>query len=76
MTFDAARVRIQVHYIEMPGLQLSRLQVSRLCGLPDDVCGEVLSALLRSGFLSQADDGSFIRSGLRRSAYGQALAES
>jgi hypothetical protein len=67
MSFDAARVRIQIHYIEMPGLRLSSSQVSRLCGVSDDVCTEALSALVRSGFLAQSTDGSFVRCGLRRS---------
>lgn len=67
MTPDAARVRIQIHYIEMPGLKLSRSQVSRLCGVSDDLCNHALSALLQSGFLSQAADGSFVSGGWRRS---------
>jgi hypothetical protein len=66
MSFDAARVRIQIHYIEMPGLRLSSSQVSRLCGVSDDVCTEVLGALVRSGFLARGTDGSFLRCGLQR----------
>jgi hypothetical protein len=61
MTTDGARVRIQIHYIEMPGLRLSRTQISRLCGLSDDVCADAVLALVRTGFLSERADGSFIR---------------
>ena len=60
MTYHDARVRIQIEFIEMPGLKLSRDQVQRLCGVPSEVCDEVLSALVRSGFLRQKPDGSFL----------------
>jgi len=60
MTYHDARLRIQVEFIEMPGLKLSRDQIQRLCGVPSDVCDEVLAALVRSGFLRQKPDGSFL----------------
>lgn len=60
MTLHDARLRIQIEFIEMPGLMLSRRQIERLCGVPSEVCDEALSALVRSGFLRQKDDGSFL----------------
>ena len=55
--------RIQMEYVEMPGLQLTVAQARRLCNLPDDVCEAALNALTRSGFLRQLRDGSFLRPG-------------
>ena len=66
MTFDSARVRIQIHFIEMPGLRLTLEQASRLCGVATEICSEALDALVRSGFLSRVADGSFVRCGLHR----------
>jgi hypothetical protein len=60
MTPQDARVRIQIEFIEMPGLKLSRDQIKRLCGVPSEVCDQALDALLRSGFLRQKSDGSFL----------------
>ncbi|HEX3701719.1 MAG TPA: hypothetical protein VHU82_00215 [Vicinamibacterales bacterium] len=59
-----ARIRIQVEFIEMPDLKLSKSQIRRLCDLPSDLCDAALSALVASGFLRQRGDGSFLRSGL------------
>jgi len=60
MTYHDARLRIQVEFIEMPGLKLTRDQIQRLCGVPSDVCDDVLAALVLSGFLRQKPDGSFL----------------
>ena len=68
MTYHDARLRIQIEFIEMPGLKLSRDQVRRLCGIPGSVCDEVLTALVQSGFLKQTTDGSFLRCGLAYSS--------
>jgi len=59
MTYHDARLRIQIEFIEMPGLKLSRDQIERLCGIPRDLCSEVLTTLVRSGFLREKADGSF-----------------
>ena len=64
MTDRDARVRIQIEFIEMPGLKLSRTQIQRLCGVPADVCDSALSSLVRAGFLQQKSDGSFLRGSL------------
>ena len=63
MTYHDARLRIQIEFIEMPGLKLSRDQVRRLCGVPASVCDEVLTGLVHSGFLKQTTDGSFLSRG-------------
>jgi hypothetical protein len=59
MTNHDARVRIEIEFVEMPGLKLSRDQIQRLCGVPGDVCDEALAALVSGGFLRQKPDGSF-----------------
>ena len=55
------RVRIQIEYLEMPGLRLTLEQVRRLCDVPGEVCDAAFSSLIRSGFLMQTRDGSFRR---------------
>jgi hypothetical protein len=60
MTFHDARLRIQIEFIEMPGLKLKRDQIQRLCGVPKEVCDQALDALLQSGFLRQKSDGAFL----------------
>jgi len=61
-----ALTRIQLEYVEMPGLTLTPDQVSRLCGLPLDICAEALAMLERGGFLQRAQNGSFNRRPLYR----------
>jgi len=56
--------RIQMEFMEMPGLKLTASQARRLCNLPEDVCQGALDALTRTGFLRQLRDGSFLRPGL------------
>lgn len=53
--------RIQTEYREMPRLTLTLRQASRLWNAPREVCEAALSSLVRSGFLSQGSDGSFLR---------------
>ena len=65
ITAHDVRVRVQIQYIEMPGLHLSQTQIARLCDVPDDLCGDALKTLVWSGFLAETPDGSFVRSGVR-----------
>ncbi len=65
MTSHAARVRIQVRYIEMPTLRLSQTQIARLCDVPEELCQDALERLVWSGFLAQTPEGTFVRSGVR-----------
>lgn len=46
----------------MPGLSLTLTQAQRLWALDEPTCSSVLGALVRSGFLHQRQDGSFVRS--------------
>jgi hypothetical protein len=56
-----ALTRIQMEYIEMPEMRLSRAQVRRLLNLPSESCDVALAALVQSGFLVQSNDGAFLR---------------
>lgn len=60
-----ALIRIQVEFLEMPGLKLTVDQIGRLCGLPHDISEAALTGLTLSGFLRRAQDGTFLRSGVR-----------
>lgn len=70
MTVDAARIRIQLEFIEMPGLRLTLPQVARLCDLPREICEHALSQLVLGGFLATTADGFFLTRGLARQADG------
>lgn len=59
-------VRIQIEYVDMPQLRLTLRQAERLWGLSSEVCQTALGALLRTGFLTQAADGAYVRGGMRR----------
>jgi hypothetical protein len=63
---DNALLRIRIEYIEMPDLKLTRAQARRLWNLPQTVCDAALAQLVGSGFLSQTDEGQFLRGGLGR----------
>ena len=58
-----ALTRIQMEYVEMPGLKLTPTQIGRLCGLPQEICEGALALLLRTGFLRQSHNGAFLRPG-------------
>jgi hypothetical protein len=60
-----AVTRIQLEFVEMPGLMLTPTQVSRLCGLTPDVCEGALTLLMKTGFLSVGSNGSFRRPSAR-----------
>jgi hypothetical protein len=54
--------RARGEFLEMPGLSLTLTQAQRLWALDEPTCSSVLGALVRSGFLHQRQDGSFVRS--------------
>jgi hypothetical protein len=56
-----AFIRIQMEYLEMPGLKLTPEQIGRLCGLSRDMSEAALAGLTSRGFLRRAKDGAFIR---------------
>jgi hypothetical protein len=53
--------QIQMEYAEMPDLKLTGAQARRLWNLSHESCDAALASLVRSGFLYQARDGSFLR---------------
>ncbi len=60
--------RARGEYLEMRGLSLTLEQAQRLWALDRGACSRVLSNLVRSGFLRQRRDGSYIRHGAGRDA--------
>ena len=55
------RTRIQMVYMEMPEIRLTRHQIRRLLSLPVDVCEDALRALVASGFLRESLEGVLVR---------------
>ncbi len=53
--------RIQMEYVEMPGLKLTTQQARRLWNLPVDLCETALAKLVEQGFLARTGAGSYIR---------------
>jgi hypothetical protein len=64
MTVHAARIRIQIEFIEMPGLKLTLAQIGRLCNLPSEICEPAVTLLVAGGFLAGTRDGAYLRRGL------------
>ncbi len=56
-----AFIRIQMEFLEMPGLKLSVEQIARLCGLSRELAAAALETLAIRGFLRRAKDGTFLR---------------
>jgi hypothetical protein len=54
--------RVREHYRDMPGLQLTKPQASRVFGVAPSVCAAMLRALVMENFLSRAGEGEFVRS--------------
>ena len=54
--------RVREQYGEMPGLNLTKLQATRLFGVAPSVCAAMLRALVMENFLSRTGDGLFVRS--------------
>jgi len=55
--------RIQMEYLEMPGLHLTSQQARRLWNLDQGACDEILATLVREQFLSQTANGAYLRRG-------------
>lgn len=55
--------RVRAEYREMPGLQLTTHQASRLWGLEKQLAAEVLADLCSTGFLQITRKGTFCRAG-------------
>jgi hypothetical protein len=54
---------VRSEYLEMPGLQLTRSQASRLWGLDTHSCAAILNTLVKEDFLRVTSDGSYARTG-------------
>lgn len=52
--------RVAAEYQEMPGLSLTMSQAARLMGLPLDVCGSVVEALVLHGVLRLTTTGRLV----------------
>ncbi len=55
--------RIQMEYLEMPGLRLTSRQARRLWNLDEASCVRILAVLVELRFLARAHDGSYLRTG-------------
>ena len=58
---DEVRTRIQMIYMEMPEIRLTRQQIRRLLSLPIDACEDAIRGLLTSGFLTESLEGVLVR---------------
>jgi hypothetical protein len=56
-----AFIRIQMEFLDMPGLKLTSEQIVRLCGLSRDRTDAALAGLTRRGFLRRDRAGCFLR---------------
>jgi hypothetical protein len=61
MLLDHVMQRVRREYEELPGLRLTRWQAQRLWRLDPSECELVLTSLVRSTFLTEARDGTFVR---------------
>ncbi len=66
---EPALRRAYDHYLEMPGLKLTRAQAQRLWGLDDQDCAPVLTRLIEMHLLEPDEQGRY-----RQSAEGAAAA--
>ena len=57
---DAFAARVRAEYREMPGLSLTALQVSRLCGIHLTLCEGVLQQLVVNGVLYRSSTGMYV----------------
>ena len=68
--------RVEMEYVEMPGLCLTLPQAKRLFVLRDDICVRVLGSLEASGVLRRNEQGAFVFTGDRvRRQPGQVRAD-
>lgn len=53
--------RVQSEYLEMPGLKLTEAQARRLWALDGSTCSDILSLLVKRGFLKRSANGTYLR---------------
>jgi hypothetical protein len=61
MEFEDLVLRVRAEFLEMPGLMLTFPQAERLWGLEQDLCRQVISALIGSEFLRCTREGMIAR---------------
>jgi hypothetical protein len=61
MNVDTVADRVRAEFVEMPGLTLTVRQASRLFGLDQEMCHQVVDRLVRSDFLRWAAGGVVAR---------------
>jgi DNA-binding GntR family transcriptional regulator len=54
------RERIRAEYSDMPGIQLTRGQISQLWNVDLPTCGAVLKALVKEGFLMKNPNETYV----------------
>lgn len=60
-SIDEVLRRVQVEFLEMPGLRLTEPQARRLWGLDSVSCEALLDALVDAKFLFKTRNGAFMR---------------
>lgn len=63
MSFTAVADRVRSEFLEMPGMQLTLSQATRLWNLGADDCRHVLDFLVDTGFLMWTPQRTVIRTG-------------
>ena len=53
--------RVRSEFREMPGLQLTPAQASRLLGIEPEACLRVIDALIGAAFLRRTPSGTIVR---------------
>lgn len=61
MDVEVIAARIRAEFQEMPGLQLTPAQATRLWGLEHATCSAVIEALVASSFLRWTTGGAVVR---------------
>jgi hypothetical protein len=59
--YQQAVERIRYDFLEMPGMRLTFAQVTRLSGLEEAICRQVLEDLVRAQFLCVRPDHRYAR---------------
>ena len=62
MDLDLVTRRVREEFREMPGLRLTPAQATRLWGLEQEVCREVIEALIAAAYLRWTAAGAVTRS--------------
>lgn len=62
MDLDLVTRRVREEFREMPGLRLTPAQATRLWGLEQDVCRQIIDSLIAAAYLRWTAAGSVTRS--------------